>query len=124
MASFASARSGSEMQMTAASSPAMHRYRWEYWRVERVEFLLLGGGDGTALVFKDEMRAADEDLFALDHAGELLRDDILHLRVVFLMLEILPLGLVDDGIGHRVRIMLLQARGQPQHFRGLVGRRR
>ena len=85
-----------------------------------IEFLLFALRDGAALVLKDEVCAADEHLFALDHAGNAVRDDVLHLRMIFLMLEALLFGLLHNGVGHRMRVMLLKAGSQTQHFRLLM----
>ena len=40
--------------------------------------------------------------------------------MVFLVLEPLLLGLLHNGVGHRMRVMLLKAGGQTQHFRLLM----
>ena len=85
-------------------------------RGQRIKFLPLTLRNSTALVLKDKVRTADEHLFALDHAGNTVCDDILHLRMVFLVLESPLFCLLHDGIGHGVRIMLLQTGGQAQHF--------
>ena len=41
----------------------------------------------AALVLKDEVRAADDDLFVVDLAGDAVRHDILHLGMVFLVVQ-------------------------------------
>ena len=74
----------------------------------------------AALVFKDEVRAADEDGFTVYHAGNAVRDDVLHLRVVFLVVQAPLLCGLHNGVCHRVRVVLLEARGQTQHIRFLI----
>ena len=74
----------------------------------------------AALVFKDEVRAADENRFVVYHAGNAVRDDVLHLRVVLLMAQAPLLRGLHDGVCHRVRVVLLEARGQTQHVLFLI----
>ena len=73
------ARSGSEMQIdggklagdgkdTDANMP----------QAATANFSSSPAGTSAALVLKDEVRAADDDLFALDGAGDAVRDDVLH----------------------------------------------
>ena len=84
-------------------------------RRQRPEFFLVARRHMAAFILEDEVRAADDDLFALDHAGDAVRDDILHLRVVFLVAQSALLCRLDHGVCHRVRVVLFQARGKTQH---------
>ena len=52
---------------------------------------LLSLRDAAALVLKDEVGAADNDLLALRHAGDAVGHHILHLRMVLLVGEPVPL---------------------------------
>ncbi len=85
-------------------------------RVEGVKALLFALGDGAGLVLKDEMRRADDDLFAVHRARNAVRDDVLHLGVHFLVRQTAVLRGADDGVRHRVREVLLEAGSDAQHF--------
>ena len=60
---------------------------------------------------------ADDDLFAVDLAGDAVSHQVFHLRVAFLVAECSPLCLGHHGLGHGVGIMFLQAGGQTEHLR-------
>ena len=85
-------------------------------RVEGFKALLFALGDGAGLVLKDEMRRADDDLFAVHRARNAVRDDVLHLGVHFLVRQTAVLRGADDGVRHRVREVLLEAGSDAQHF--------
>ena len=85
-------------------------------RRERAELLFLAFGYAAALVLKDEMRAADYGLLTLDHAGDAVRHDVLHLRMVLLMRQAAPLGLLHDRVCDGMRIVLLKAGRETQHL--------
>ena len=89
-------------------------------RGKELELFFLALRHMAALVFKDEVRAADENRFVVYHAGNAVRDDVLHLRVVLLMAQAPLLRGLHDGVCHRVGIVLLKARGQTQHIRFLI----
>ena len=84
---------------------------------QRVIFLLLSLRDTTALVLKDKVGTADDDLFIFHHAGNAVGHHILHLRMVFLMGKAPPLRLLHHGVGHGVGVMLLQTGGEAEHIR-------
>ena len=81
-----------------------------------VELRFFALRDHTALVFKNEVRAADDDLFALHSAGNAVRDDVFHARMVLFVGEAAVLGFGHDSVCHGVRVMLLKAGGKAQHF--------
>ena len=87
---------------------------------QRVKFRLLSLRDAAALVLKDKVGAADDDLLALHHAGDAVGHHILHLRMVLLVGEPVPLCLRHHGVCHGMGVMLLQAGGKAQHFRLIV----
>ena len=84
---------------------------------QRVIFLLLSLRDMAALVLKDKVGTADDDLFIFHHTGNTVGHHILHLRMVFLMGKAPPLRLLHHGVGHGVGVMLLQAGGEAEHIR-------
>ena len=84
---------------------------------QRVKFRLFSLRDAAALVLKDKVGAADDDLLALHHAGDAVGHHILHLRMVLLMGEPLPLCLRHHGVCHGMGVMLLQTGSKAQHFR-------
>lgn len=45
-----------------------------------LELFILALRHDAALVLKDEMRAADDDLFVVDLAGDAVRNDVMHPR--------------------------------------------
>ena len=81
-----------------------------------VELRFFALRDHAALVFKNEVRAADDDLFALHSAGNAVRDDVFHARMVLFVGEAAFLGFGHDSVCHGVRVMLLKAGGKAQHF--------
>ena len=72
--------------------------------------------DCAALVLKDEVRAADQDGLSVHHAGNAVRHNVLHLRMVFLVGQAALFRFLDHGVRHGVRVMLLQTRGKAQHL--------
>ena len=84
---------------------------------QRVIFLLLSLRDMAALVLKDKVGTADDDLFIFHHTGNTVGHHILHLRMVFLMGKAPPLRLLHHSIGHRVGIVFLQTGGEAEHIR-------
>ena len=84
--------------------------------VERHKRRLFPLGDAAALVLEDEMIAADDDLMSLDRAGNAVRHDVFHAGMIFLVVQAAPPGLLDHGVGQRMRIVLLETRGQTQHI--------
>ena len=87
---------------------------------QRVEFRLFALRDYAAFVLKDKVGAADDNLFVLHGAGNAVSHHILHLRVVFLVIQPQPPGFRHHSVGHGVGIVLLQTGGQTQHFTGTV----
>ena len=113
MASLASARRGSWIQITAASCPAM----------TQIEVGVLASGRASNLSCspagmvqpsssKTKWALPMQDLFAVYHAGDAVGHDVLHLRVVLLVGQAPALGLLHHGGGHGVGIVLLQTRRQ------------
>ena len=81
-----------------------------------VEFCLVALRHPASLILKHEVIAADDDLLALDGARDAVRHDILHAGVIFLVVQAAYARLLYDGIGQRVRIVLLEAGSQTQHI--------
>ena len=79
------------------------------------KFLLIFGND-HALILEYEVIAADDRLFPVYSGRDAMGDHILNGRMLFFMLKILFKRIVYDRTGDRMRIMLLQAGRQPQHF--------
>ena len=87
---------------------------------QSVKFCLLSLRDAAALVLKDKVGTSDDDLLALHHAGDAVGHHILHLRMVLLVGEPVPLCLRHHGVCHGMGVMLLQTGGKAQHFRLVV----
>ena len=81
-----------------------------------LELFVLPFRHRAALVLKDEVRAADDDLFVVDLAGDAVRNDVLHLGMIFLVVQPALSGFFHDGVRHRVRIVLFQTGRQTEHF--------
>ena len=78
--------------------------------------LLLRFGDLNLLVLHDEMFRADDHALAVKRACYAVRHDVLHLGVALAVLEALVGSGAHHRAGHRVREVLLQARGEPKHL--------
>ena len=87
---------------------------------ERFKLILFALRHAAALILKDEVRAADENLLVVHNARNAMRHDVLHLRVILLVRQAAALGLSHDGVGDGVGIVLLEARGKAEHFTLLV----
>ena len=85
-------------------------------RLKVIELLALVLGDGAVLVLKDEVVAADDDPLTADAAGDAVGHDILYFGVHLFVGDAALFGLPDDGVGHRVGEVLLEAGGQLQNF--------
>ena len=72
-----------------------------------------------ALIFEDEVAAADEHALVADAAGNAVGHKIFHLGVEFVVAQLAALGFGDDGVGHGMRKMFFQTGGQAQHFCGV-----
>ena len=92
---------------------------------KRVEAFSLFLRDGAFLVLEDEVRGADKHPLGFSlgqgpnaayRARHAVGDDILDLGVVLLVRKAAPPGLLDDGVCHRVREVLLEAGGKAQHL--------
>ena len=103
------------MQMTPASTPPMARYRWEYSGGNASNFRL-GRRDAATLVLKDKVLAADDGLLAANLAGDAVGDDVLHLAVHLVVADALRGGRTDDGVRHRVGVVLFRAGRDLQDF--------
>lgn len=60
--------------------------------------------------------AADDDLLAVHAALNTVRNDVFNLRVPLLMVQPASLSLRDNGLGHRVRVVLLKACGKTKYL--------
>ena len=87
---------------------------------QKREFLLLAFRYTAFLILKYEMITADDGLFSLYGGGDAVGYDIFHLRVHLLMFQFPLFGGLYHGLGHRMREMLFQTGGNPQHFRLLL----
>ena len=85
-----------------------------------VEGVLLSRRDSAALILKDEVGTANDDPPAVYRAGDAVGHQVLHLGVHLLVGKPPLPGGLDHGVGHGVREVFLQARGQTEHFRLLV----
>ena len=84
------------------------------------KLLLLSLRNHCLLILKDEVVAADPDLLTVDHAGNTVCHDVLHLGVPLLVGKALLLCLLHHGVGNAVGEVLLQAGGKPQHLLRIV----
>lgn len=84
--------------------------------MESVKLLLFALGDHAALVLEHKVMAADDDLLAVHAALNTVRNDVFDLRVPLLMVQPASLSLRDNGLGHRVRVVLLKACGKTKYL--------
>ena len=85
------------------------------FRRERFELFLLARGDDALLVLKHEVVAADDDLFAVHAARDAVRHDVIHARMALLVGDAALFRLGHNGLGHRVRVMLLKTGREREH---------
>src|SRR5699024_8598927 len=85
-------------------------------RRQGIKAFLLALWNDAALILKDKVGAADENLLLIDGACDAVSHQILHLGVVLFVAQAPALGLLHHGVGHGMGEVLLQAGGQPQHF--------
>ena len=81
-------------------------------------------GDDAALVFKDEMMATDDDLFAVDAAGDSVGHHICNVTVHLVMRDALLLGCFYHCVCHGVGVVFLQTGGNAKHLHGITTTKR
>ena len=71
--------------------------------------------NAAALIFENKVCAADEHLFTLNHTGNTVSNNTLHMRMILLMVQSSPSCLLHNSVCYGMRIMLLQAGCKAQH---------
>lgn len=78
--------------------------------------------DVNSLVFFEEMARSDDDALAVDHAGDAMRDDELHVRMVEMMVVRRRLGRIHDREGERMEVMFFDRCSETDQVVGAEGR--
>lgn len=95
------------MQITAASLPAIARYRWEYSGRKGFKFLFFALRDYTLLVLEYKVVATDHDFVLADMGCNSVCNDIVNLRVHLLVDKSALSGGRNNRVRHGVREVLL-----------------
>ncbi len=116
MTSGASGRSGSSMQITAASLPAIARYRWEYSAGSASNFSSSPSGTTHFSSSNTKVVASDQDLILSDMGGNSVGHDIVDFGMHLLMDKSFFFGCRNNRVRHGVWEMLFQAGSDPEHL--------